>query len=124
MSNVIGKGKPYRRRIWFLMAVAILIWSLLVVVLHGLANEFITWSITNSGVLADTGKGLVGKDIGSAVDALNLKGLSLSQLYFIQSILEPASVLLWAVGVVAIIAAPSLGARIIKMFSTRSQTDV
>lgn len=106
------------------MAVAILIWSLLVVVLHGLANEFITWSITNSGVLADTGKGLVGKDIGSAVDALNLKGLSLSQLYFIQSILEPASVLLWAVGVVAIIAAPSLGARIIKMFSTRSQTDV
>lgn len=82
------------------------------------------WVAANAGLVVDSGKNLatatgVGKEAGDVVDSLNVSGVLGQVIALLQIVLEPAIVGLWAIGALAILAAPLILSKIGRLLASR-----
>ncbi len=108
--------RPYalRRRgpaVLFALLAAIAAWSLVAWVGYVAVDPVLRWIAGSAGLLVDSGKALaavagVGKEVGAIADSINATGLLGQTLALLQTILKPIIVIGWALGAIAIIAAP------------------
>lgn len=87
----LGKPKPI---LWILVIVGIGFWSLLAWIAYGVVEPFFGWVAANAGPFA-SGLGVGG--IGGFFGQMSA---------WLQSIAKPAIVIVWAVGALALLAAP------------------
>jgi hypothetical protein len=72
----------------------------------------------------DSGKDLAttagaGKEIGNIVDGLNVSGLLGQAIAVLRVILKPMIVIVWAIGALALIAAPAILPKLGRLLATR-----
>lgn len=89
------------------------LWSLLAWLCYALVDPALGWVAGNAGLLVDSGKGLAttagaGKEIGNIVDGLNVSGLLGQVIAVLRVILRPMIVIVWVIGALALIAAPTI----------------
>lgn len=109
---------------WIVVLAGLALWSLLAWVGYALVDPALGWVVANAGLLADSGKGLAtatgtGKEVGSVVDNLNVSSFSGQAIALLRVVLKPAIIVLWAIGALALIAAPLLLPRIGRMLGGR-----
>lgn len=109
---------------WIVAIVGLAVWSLLAGIGYTMADSILGWIAANTGLLVDGGKGLatatgVGKEVGSAVDTLNVGGFSGQAIALVRVVLKPAIIVLWAIGALAVIAAPVILPRIGRLLGRR-----
>jgi hypothetical protein len=86
-------------------------WSLLAWVGYVLVDPALDWVAASSGVLVDGGKGIatvtgVSKEVGSVAEGLNVGGFGQWAIGLLRAVLKPAIIIFWALGALALIAAP------------------
>ncbi|WP_198672091.1 hypothetical protein [Pseudogemmobacter bohemicus] len=127
--NNMGNGRdPYRsdpydtapaagRRassgiILVVMMVGIVVWSLLAWVGYSLADPLLAWLGAAVLGVAEGGRGLAvavgGQPAGAAMDMVNAGGLAAQAMALLQLLVKPAIVLIWLLGIVALLALPFL----------------
>jgi len=99
------------------------LWSLFAWIGYVLVDPVLGWVAVSAGLLLDTGEGLanatgMGEDIGALIANLDVGGLSGQALALLRVILKPAIIAVWALGVLALIAAPVLLPKGAKLFAT------
>lgn len=104
--------------------VGLVLWSLLAWAGYALVDPVLGWVASNAGLLVDGGKGLatatgVGKEVGSVVDNLNVSGFLGQAIALLRVVMKPAIIVLWAIGAVAIIAAPVILPRVGRLLGGR-----
>lgn len=104
--------------------VGLVLWSLLAWALYVLVGPVLSWIAANAGLLADSGKDLAttagaGKEIGNIVDGLNVSGLLGQVIAVLRVILKPMIVIVWAIGALALIAAPAILPKLGRLLATR-----
>lgn len=109
---------------WIVVIVGLAVWSLLAWVGYALADPVLGWVATNAGLLVDGGKGLAtatgaGKEVSSVVDNLNVSGFLGQAIALLRVIVKPAIIVLWAIGALALVAAPVILPRIGRMLGGR-----
>lgn len=109
---------------WIVVIVGLAGWSLLAWISYAMADSILSWIAANTGLLVDGGKGLAtatgaGKEVGSAVDTLNVGGFSGQAIALVRVVLKPAIIVLWAIGALALIAAPVILPRIARLLGRR-----
>lgn len=109
---------------WIAVVVGLLVWSLLAWTAYAFAESLIGWVAANAGLVVESGKNLatatgVGKEATSVVDGLNLGGLVGQALALLRVVVKPAIVVVWAMGVVALLAAPLILSRIGALLAPR-----
>ena len=109
---------------WIVVIVGLAVWSLLAWVGYALVDPVLGWVATNAGLLVDGGKGLAtatgaGKEVSSVVDNLNVSGLLGQAIALLRVIVKPAIIVLWAIGALALVAAPVILPRIGRMLGGR-----
>lgn len=97
--------------------VGLVLWSLLALIGYALVDPVLGWIAANAGLLVDSGKGLAtaigaGKEVGSVVANLNVSGFLGQAIALLRVVLKPAIIVLWAIGAIALIAAPVILPRI------------
>jgi len=103
---------------WIVVIAGLAVWSLLAWIGYALVDPVLGWVAANAGLLVDGGKGLAtatgaGKEVGSVVDNLNVSGFLGQAIALLRVVLKPAIMVLWAIGALALIAAPVILPRII-----------
>lgn len=106
------------------MLAGLVAWSLLTWMGYALVNPILAWVAANAGLLVDSGKDLAtatgaGKEVGSVVDNLNVSGFLGQAIALLRAVLKPALIVLWAIGVLVLIAAPVIVPRIGRMLGER-----
>lgn len=108
-------GRPAPRMLrpisWIVAIIGLAVWSLLAWIGYALADPVLGWVAANAGLLVDGGKNLanatgVGKEVGSVVDALDVSGLLGQAIALLRVVLKPVIVVAWAIGALALAAAP------------------
>lgn len=102
----------------------LVLWSLLAWVGYALVDPVLGWIAANTGLLVDGGKGLataigVGKEAGSVVDSLNVSGFLGQAIALLRTIVKPAIIVLWAIGALALAAAPVILPRVGRLLGGR-----
>ena len=118
--GMMGGPAPYdphprtaRRPSMALLLFGLVLWSLLAWVGYALVDPALGWAATSSGALVDGGKGLAtavgaGKEVGAVVDKLNVSGAVGQTIAFLRVVLKPAIIVVWAIGALALLAAPMI----------------
>lgn len=93
------------------MALGLVLWSLLAWIGYVVVDPVLGWVAASTGVLLDTGKSLAtaagaGNEVGAVVDSLNVSGFLGQAIALLRVVLKPAIVGIWAIGTLALIAAP------------------
>lgn len=106
-------------KVWLLAGLGVLVWSLLAWVGYGLADGILRWLASNVGTVVEGGRGLagaagVGKEVGAAIEAVQLAGVLGWLVSLLALVLKPAIVLAWGLGVLALLAAPLLLPRLLR----------
>lgn len=121
-------GGPARRILrpisWIVVLAGLAVWSLLAWIGYAFVDPILSWIAANAGLLIDSGKGLAtatgaGKEVGSVINNLNVSGFSGQAIALLRVVLKPAIIVLWAIGALALIAAPLLLPRIGRMLGGR-----
>lgn len=104
--------------------VGLVLWSLFAWIGYILVDPVLNWVALNAGVLLDTGKGLAavtegGKEVGAVVDNLNVSGLLGQAIALLRAVVKPAIVIVWAIGALALIAAPVILPRVGRLLDRR-----
>lgn len=97
--------------------VGLVLWSLLAWVGYVLVDPILGWVASNAGLLVDGGKGLAtatgaGKQVGTVVDNLDVSGFLGQAIALLRVVIKPAIIVLWAIGALALIAAPVILPRV------------
>lgn len=113
-----------RSRSWIIVTIGLVVWSLIAWITYALSDAILVSVAGSAGVLLEGGKDLatatgVGKDVGTALDNLNVSGLGGQLIALLRTILKPAIVVLWAIGAVVLIAAPVIVPRVRRLLSAR-----
>lgn len=123
-SRWIGKpsrveGAPPRLKpiIRVALIVALVVWSLLAWIAYVLVDPALNWVAVTAGILVDTGKGIatatgVGEQVGSAAAGLNARGFWGQAITLLRLVLKPGIIIVWAIGALALVAAPVILPRI------------
>ncbi|MBY0317894.1 MAG: hypothetical protein K2X72_04140 [Reyranella sp.] len=109
---------------WIVVITGLAIWSLIAWIAYALVDPLLGWVAGSAGALVEGGKDLAtatgaGKDIGSVLDKLNTSGLSGQGIALFRVVIKPAIVVLWAIGAVALVAAPVILPRIGRLLGGR-----
>jgi len=109
---------------WIVVIVGLAVWSLLAWVGYALVDPVLGWVAANAGLLADGGKGLAtatgaGKEVGSVVDGLNVNGFLGQAIALLQAVVKPAIIVVWAIGALALVAAPVILPRVGRLLGRR-----
>ncbi|CCV08374.1 exported hypothetical protein [Mesorhizobium metallidurans STM 2683] len=109
---------------WTIAIAGLAVWSLIAWIGYVLVDPVLGWVAANAGLLVDSGKGLatatgVGKEASSIVDGLDVSGFMGQAIALLRAILKPAIVVLWAIGALALLAAPMLLPRIGRLLARR-----
>ncbi|MBL8577289.1 MAG: hypothetical protein JNK47_08705 [Mesorhizobium sp.] len=106
-----------------MIAVAVAVWSLMAWIGYNAADPVVAWLGSIVLGVIENGQGVAeafgGKPAGEVVKALDGGGLAGQILALVQIIIKPAIVVIWALGIVALMMLPllaSLGRRIIGRF--------
>lgn len=104
--------------------VGLVLWSLLAWMAYALVDPVLAWVAGSGGLLVDGGKGLAtvtgaGKEVGSVLDNLNASGFWGQAIALLRVVLKPAVIILWALGALALIAAPVILPRISRLLGRR-----
>ena len=90
--------------------VGLVLWSLLAWVGYVLVDPILGWVAASAGLLVDGGKDIAtatgGNEIGIILDNLNVSGFLGQTIALLRVVLKPAIVVVWAIGALALIAAP------------------
>lgn len=122
------EGRPAPRILrpmsWIVVITGLAIWSLIAWIAYALVDPLLGWVAGSAGALVEGGKDLAtatgaGKDIGSVLDKLNTSGLSGQGIALFRVVIKPAIVVLWAIGAVALVAAPVILPRIGRLLGGR-----
>jgi hypothetical protein len=122
-AQAMQGGPPARpsRTAWLLAGLGALVWSLLAWLGYGLADGILRWLASSVGTVVEGGRGLagaagVGREVGAAIDAVQLSGVLGWLISLLAVVLKPAIVLVWGLGVAALLAAPVLLPRLAGRF--------
>ena len=92
--------------------VGLVLWSLLAWVGYVLVDPILGWVAGSAGLLVDGGKDIAtatgSKEIGTILDNLNVSGFLGQIIALLRVVLKPAIVVVWAIGALALIAAPMI----------------
>jgi len=94
-----------------ILLVGLVLWSLLAWIAYSLVDPVVGWVAASAGLLVDGGKGLAtvvgaGKEVGAVVDNLNVNDFLGQTIALLRVVLKPAIVIVWAIGALALFAAP------------------
>ncbi|MBI2719790.1 MAG: hypothetical protein HY245_11950 [Rhizobiales bacterium] len=106
------------------MIVGLAAWSLVAWIGYALADPVLGWVVASAGLLVDAGKGLstvtgIGKEVGGVVGNLDVSGLLGQAIALLRIVVKPAIVVFWAIGALALIAAPVILPRFGRLFGGR-----
>lgn len=109
---------------WIVVIAGLAVWSLLAWIGYALVDPILGWVAASAGLLADGAKGLAtatgaGKEVGSVLDSLNVSGFLGQAIALLRVVLKPAIIVLWAIGALALIAAPVILPRIGRLLGDR-----
>jgi hypothetical protein len=112
-----------RSGVWIAVFVGIALWSLFAWFGYASADAVLDWLASNVGRVVEGGKDLAGavgfgKEAGSLAERLNASGFLGQVIKLLHSIFKPLIVVVWGLGVLALLAAPLLAARV-RRFSGR-----
>lgn len=119
-----GEGRPpyddapRRRRLPpGLIVTGLIVWSLLAWGAFLLVDPVLGWFAGSVGPLADAGTGVarwfgLGQQAAALRDAANVDGLAGGLIGLVHIVAEPAIVILWALGSLALLAAPAILSRL------------
>lgn len=122
----LGGGAPLRLKpvVRVALIVGLVVWSLLAWAAYVLVDPSLKWIAAGTGTLVESGKAVatatgVGKDVGSLAEGLNAGGLWDWILALLKVALKPAIIVLWAIGALALIAAPLVLPRVARLLAWR-----
>lgn len=122
-DNPRGRGSRPAPLLRIVIAVAVAVWSLMAWIGYNAADPVVAWLGSIVLGVIENGQGVAeafgGKPAGEVVKALDGGGLAGQILALVQIIIKPAIVVIWALGIVALMMLPllaSLGRRIIGRF--------
>lgn len=111
----LGGGAPLRLKpvVRVALMVGLVMWSLLAWATYVLVDPALDWIAAGTGTLVDSGKAVatatgVGKEIGGVAEGLNAGGFWDWILALLRVVLKPAIIIVWAIGALALIAAPAI----------------
>lgn len=102
---------------WVAAVVGLIVWSTVALIGYVSVDSLLGWAAANAGLAVDSGKKLVtavgvGKEAVGVVDGLNVGGFLEQAISVLRVVAKPAIVVLWAIGAVALIAAPFILSKI------------
>lgn len=104
VSGNRGRATPL---LWGAVLTGMAAWSFLAWVGYSLADPLLVWLGAALPGIAETGSGLAtafgGKEAGAAVDALGAGDLGTQALGLVAIVLKPAIVVVWALGIAALV---------------------
>ncbi|MFA6031367.1 MAG: hypothetical protein WC889_00505 [Myxococcota bacterium] len=127
-AGVAAADRPAPRKLKPIGRIAVLVglmvWSAIALIGYVSIDSLLGWVATIAGNVVGSGKDLatavgVGKEQVSAVEALNVSGILGQAIILLKIIAKPAIVILWGVGVIALLAAPLILSRAGRLFALR-----
>lgn len=108
----------------FIVIIGLAVWSLLAWIGYVSVDAIIGWIAPLTDVAVASAKGIaaifgVGKEVGNVADAVKSSGLQDQTIALLRWIAKPAIVVVWAIGALVLIAAPSILSRIRWMLDQR-----
>lgn len=98
--------------VWFATLLAMLVWSLLATFAYMVADPVLAWLAPGVGGLVEGGQNaaeaFAGKPAGEALKSLDVSGIATQLVGFLKLVAKPVIVGLWAIGMMALMAAPAL----------------
>jgi hypothetical protein len=122
------EGRPAPRTLkpvsWIVAITGLAVWTLVAWIAYALVDPVLGWVAGSAGVLVDGGKDLAtaagaGKDVGAVIDNLNASGLLGQAIALFRVVIKPTIVVLWAIGVLVVLAAPVFLPRIGRLLGGR-----
>lgn len=118
-----GQSVTRRKLPLAIVLIGLVVWSLLAWTGYVLVDPLLGWVAASAGLLLDTGKNLAnitgaGKELGTLVDGLNVSGIAGQAVALLHLVLKPAIVVGWAVGALALMAAPVILPRLMRLLAT------
>jgi hypothetical protein len=115
---------PSSTGVWIAALVGVALWTLLAWLSYASVDAVMNWLAANAGAVIEGGKDLagaagVGKEAGSFAERLNAGGFVAEVTKLLQVALRPAIVVVWALGVLGLLAAPLLVSRVRRMVGRR-----
>ncbi|MES2665314.1 MAG: hypothetical protein V4712_04390 [Pseudomonadota bacterium] len=112
-SRIGGDARPRLGGplLWLGALAGLVIWSLIAWAAYLAVGPILTWVASSAGLLVDTGKSIAslteaGKVAGNVLDGLNVTGLAGQAIVLMQAVAGPVIVVVWALGALALLAAP------------------
>lgn len=127
-AGIEAAGPPAPRMLkpiaWIVVLIGLMVWSAIALVGYVSIDSLLGWAAAIAGDVVDSGKDIatavgVGKAQVGAVEALNVSGILGQAITLLKIIAKPAIVILWGIGVVALIAAPLILSRAGRLFALR-----
>ena len=98
----------------------LVVWSLLAWTAYALVDPVLNWVAANAGFVLDSGRGLatgVGKEAADVAQNINASGFLGQAAIFLKAILKPLIIVVWAIGILALLAAPRILPKLIGRFA-------
>lgn len=113
--------KPIGR---IVVLIGLIVWSGIALVGYVSIDSLFGWAAAIAGNVIDSGKDIatavgVGKEQVGAVEALNVSGILGQAIALLKIIAKPAIVILWGIGVIALLAAPLILSKVGRLFALR-----
>lgn len=106
----LGRPKPI---LWILVFVVVALWSLAAWAAYTMADPFYGWVAASTGLLGDGAKSAATvAGAGSIAANLDVSGFLGQAIAFLQAVTKPVIWIVWAVGALALLAAPLIIPRI------------
>lgn len=112
-SRIGGDARPRLGGplLWLGAVAGLVIWSLIAWAAYLAVGPILTWVASSAGLLVDTGKSIAslteaGKVAGNVLDGLDVTGLAGQAIVLMQAVAGPVIVVVWALGALALLAAP------------------
>ena len=104
--------------------IGLIVWSAIALIGYVSIDSLLAWTAAIAGNVVDSGKDLatavgVGKEQVGALEALNVSGILGQAIILLKIIAKPAIVILWGIGVIALLAAPLILSRVGRLFALR-----
>jgi len=104
--------------------VGLMVWSAIALIGYVSIDNLLGWVATIAGNVVGSGKDIatavgVGKEQVGAIEALNVSGILGQAIILLKIIAKPAIVILWGIGVIALLAAPLILSRVGRLFALR-----
>lgn len=109
---------------WIVVIMGLAVWTLVAWIAYALVDPVLGWVAGSAGVLVDGGKDLAtaagaGKDVGAVIDNLNASGFLGQAIALFRLVIKPTIVVLWAIGVLVLLATPMFLPRIGRLLGGR-----